>query len=270
MAEFWYGAATTDGRRRHGGFYPACIEKCAPILSFMLQGLPVAGVPPRRAVSDSEETALTVLYEDEWLMAVDKPSGMLAVPGKGGSASVVERLRQSAGDGGERLPVHRLDMATSGILLVAKDRQTQSLMQRLFAARRVEKTYIACLDGWLRSRCGIIHLPIRPDVSRRPLQVVDDTSGRKAVTRYEVLRHDGGRTWVRLSPLTGRTHQLRLHAADRRGLACPICGDPLYGHNAVGADEPRLLLHAARLRFTHPVTHQWIDIISPSFGDDFT
>ena len=254
MAEFWYGNSPVGEVRHHGQFYPACSSKCKPILTFMLQGLDVEPNPLETASS----APIKVLYEDDWLMAVDKPAGMLSAPGKLDVESLPQLLMRERP--GEQLHVvHRLDMATSGVLLLAKSMEMCTTLQRMFAARQVSKCYVAWLQGNVASDAGTIGLPLRPDFEHRPFQVVDEAQGKEAITRYEVVERRDGLTLVRFYPLTGRTHQLRVHAAHRCGLNAPIVGDPLYG--TPGA---RLMLHAQSLTFTHPVTAHRITITAPA------
>lgn len=264
MAEFWYGTSNKDQNRKHGCYYPACLEKCAPILSFMLEGLAVEGEVPSPITKEKTGVQIKKLYEDSWIMAVDKPAGMLSVPGKTGERSLVEYLQQQLSPSMELFPVHRLDMDTSGVLLLAKNKQTYQSLQQLFIKRKVKKIYIARLKGKLHSQKGVICLPICPDKSRRPIRTVDWKHGVTAVSIYEILEQRETETWIKLMPLTGRTHQLRVHAADRRGLNCPIIGDPLYNPETTSASlRPRLMLHATSIRFTHPVLQKEIEIFTP-------
>ena len=257
MAEFWWGDSPKGEIRRHGHYYPSCRHKCEPILGFMLQGLDVEPNPLLTSVTDADQ--LETVYEDDWLLVVNKPAGMLSVPGKTGQASVLSILQERYPDATGPLLVHRLDMATSGLLLAAKDKDTHALLQKQFEGRTVKKRYIALLNGipQVESK-GFIRLPMRPDFDNRPLQMVDYEYGKPAVTRYEFLdviqsetKNQNTSTRIALYPETGRTHQLRVHAAHPEGLNCPIVGDPLYGQAA-----DRLYLHAESLQFQHPVTHQ--------------
>lgn len=251
MAEFWQGASPQGEVRHADHFYPACRSKCKPILEHMLQGLDVDPDP----LADDQGAAqlLTTVYEDDHLVVVNKPSGLLSVPGKSQRPSVAsilgERYRQSGGV----MMVHRLDMDTSGLMVVARSLPVYHALQRQFLEHQVQKQYVALLDGTRPNlpvgATGEVRLPLRPDPDDRPRQVVDHRNGRTAVTHYEVLAIIDGRTRVLLTPLTGRTHQLRVHCAHADGLALPIVGDPLYGSRA-----DRLYLHAVRLKFVHPVT----------------
>ena len=261
MAEFWWGDSPKGEIRRHGHYYPSCRHKCEPILGFMLQGLDVEPNPLLTSVTDADQ--LETVYEDDWLLVVNKPAGMLSVPGKTGQASVLSILQERYPDATGPLLVHRLDMATSGLLLAAKDKDTHALLQKQFEGRTVKKRYIALLNGipQVESK-GFIRLPMRPDFDNRPLQMVDYEYGKPAVTRYEFLdviqseaKNLNTSTRIALYPETGRTHQLRVHAAHPEGLNCPIVGDPLYGQAA-----DRLYLHAESLQFQHPVTNQRVKV----------
>ena len=248
IGEFWQGASPTGEIRRHDHFYPACRGKCLPILRFMLQGLDVAPNP----LEQSTDQTLEVVYDDEQLVVVNKPAGMLAVPGKSARDSVYSILRRRYPQAEGPMVVHRLDMATSGLMVVAKTTWMYHALQRLFEQRRVEKRYVALLERDISHEVpprGTISLPLRPDVMDRPRQVVDEKNGKEAVTDYEILGVDHGHTLIALYPRTGRTHQLRVHCAHPQGLDCPILGDTLYGTPA-----DRLHLHAERLAFVHPLT----------------
>ena len=247
MAEFWWGASPKTELRRHGCYYPSCKSKCEPILGFMLQGLDVEDNP---LLADSfSKIELPVVYEDEWLLVVDKPAGMLSVPGKSGADSVCDRMRLYLPDATGPLVVHRLDMATSGLLVVAKDKRTHQNLQAQFKNRTVKKRYIALLDGILAQEEGTISLPMRPDPYDRPRQVVDEQLGKPAVTHFHVVGIEGNYTRIAFYPETGRTHQLRVHAAHPSGLDLPIRGDELYG-----SSSDRLYLHAESISFIHPAT----------------
>ncbi len=248
MAEFWWGNSPKTEIRHHGYYYPSCKGKCEPILGWMLQGLEVDSNP--LAADTHRDTPLEIIYEDEHLLVVNKPAGMLSVPGKGEADSVQSRIRRMYPDATGPLVVHRLDMATSGLLLVAKTKEVHQYLQAQFKNRTIQKRYIALLDGIIPQTEGIIDLPLCLNPLDRPRQVVDEAHGKPALTRYEVLkRTKDGRTLIAFYPLTGRTHQLRVHAAHPKGLHCPIVGDELYGKKA-----ERLCLHAERLEFLHPVS----------------
>ena len=258
LAEFWVGESPVGEVRRDGCFYGACKSKCEPILAYMLQGL---DVEENALEHGGDIKALEVVYEDEWLVAVNKPSGVLSVPGIVGGTSVQQWLREEYLRCNELFVVHRLDMATSGVLVAAKSMEVYKAMQALFASRDVKKEYIALLDGVPSANSGTISLPLAADYDARPRQKVDYRNGKEAMTRYDILDVVGyvGKqcALVRFEPLTGRTHQLRVHSAYKEGLDVPIVGDALYGRLA-----DRLMLHAASLEFRHPVTGEKVSIIA--------
>ena len=257
MAEFWWGAATKTELRKHLNYYPACRGKCKPILTWMLQGLEVDPDPESLGYARLE---LPIVYEDDYLLVVDKPSGLLSMPGRIEQYSVETIMRQ-------RYPgsfvAHRLDMPTSGLLIVAKSLEVYRPLQEQFVRHEVKKKYLAVLERLdkpdflespaLRDGKGRISLPLRLDPMNRPRQMVDMEHGKRAVTDYEFLTDD----LVALWPQTGRTHQLRVHCAHPDGLNRPIVGDELYGTKG-----ERLMLHAAELWFRHPVTGQEIHLES--------
>jgi tRNA pseudouridine32 synthase / 23S rRNA pseudouridine746 synthase len=248
LAEFWWGDPPPGGGRTEGTFFPACRDKCGPLLPFLLEGVEVA--PSRRYRPPAREThALEVLHEDARVVVVNKPEGLLSVPGTDASVtdSVLARIRTQYPNATGPLLVHRLDVETSGLLLVALDAEAFVALQKQFIERTIEKRYVAVLDGVLPMERGTIELPLRVDLEQRPRQLVDFVHGKPAVTNYEVVERSGGRTRVHFFPKTGRTHQLRVHAAHPQGLAVPIVGDRLYGR-----PEKRLALHAERLAFRHP------------------
>ena len=264
LAEFWWGAPPVSGDRRSGSFYAACHGKCGPILAHMLRGLP-ADAPPVFGAASFPDTEPVTVFEDEFLVIVNKPTGMLSVPGRSRLLQdcVSARLRARYPECPGQLVVHRLDLDTSGLLLAAKDTATFSALQRLFSLRQVTKRYIAVVDGLVADDAGTITLPLRLDVDDRPRQLHDPVHGKPAVTAWQVLGRHDGRTRVALTPLTGRTHQLRVHCAHPLGLDAPIVGDRLYGRLAPDEDQ-RLLLHAERLAFEHPVTGQPVQVETPA------
>ncbi len=259
MAEFWWGDSPKTEIRHHGYYYPACKGKCEPILHHMLQGLRVDENP---LLADSHrETKLDILYEDDYLLVINKPEGMLSVPGKGDVDSVYQRLSILYPEATGPIIVHRLDMATSGLLLAAKTKETHQNLQAQFKNRTIQKRYIALLEGEVPQDEGEIRLPLCPDPLDRPRQIVSEEFGKPALTHYRVLERTSGKTLIAFYPQTGRTHQLRVHAAHPLGLHCPILGDELYGRKA-----ERLYLHAEYLAFTHPITSERIEIQkSPAF-----
>lgn len=255
MAEFWWGDSPKGEVRHHGYYYPACKSKCEPILNYMLSGLKVM---PNPLTTPTHSTGnLEIMYEDEHLIVVNKPAGMLSVPGKSKRPSVYTLLYNKFPEATGPLLVHRLDMDTSGLLIAAKSKDVHALLQKQFEGREVKKRYIALLNGIPDvPPKGFIRLPLRPDYDHRPCQMVDKKQGKPAITRYETIVHDSSEhTRIALYPLTGRTHQLRVHAAHAEGLHCPILGDPLYGR-----PSDRLYLHAEQLEFRHPISGEWIRI----------
>ena len=251
MAEYWVGESPASEIRRDGFHYPACKGKCEPILSFMLQGLELETDLPVKTISNVE-----MLYEDEWIVAVNKPSGVLSVPGKDGSMALIDVLSERLGK--TLFSVHRLDKGTSGVLIVAKSEDAQRRFHSMFAGREVEKEYVALLDGELESEQGVIELPLAADYEHRPCQKVDYAKGKKSETAYKRIGIENGQTRVAFYPKTGRTHQLRVHSAHRDGLNMPIVGDALYGKKG-----ERLLLHARRVSFTHPFSGKAVTIVCP-------
>ena len=315
MAEFWWGGSPKQEIRHHLHYYPACRSKCLPILTHMLRGL---DVEPNPLAQPKTNDVPRIVYEDDTIIVVDKPAGMLSVPGKAvadgdvalnGNAAhaddnvaldVEEYVRQYLTKNSQLNPqnsqlstlnsqlstknsqlpkaVHRLDMDTSGLLVLALNDEAYIELQRQFASREVKKRYEAVLDGkpsvlcgapgskWLSvshdGREGRISLPLIADIMDRPRQRVDFDNGKTALTDYRIERLlPNGRTLVSLYPLTGRTHQLRVHCAHNEGLACPILGDPLYGH---GCHTSRMYLHAAMVEFRHPVTGERLRFESAS------
>lgn len=249
MAEFWWGNSPKAEIRQHGYYYPACKGKCEPILTHMLKGLKVERNP---LLSTSASLAsLEIVFEDEWLVIVNKPEGLLTVPGKSEEDSVYNWMKARYPEATGPLIVHRLDMATSGLLVMAKSKEVHKRLQAQFASRTVKKRYIALLDGIIAGDEGTIDLPLCLNPLDRPRQVVDEELGKKAITQYRVVERSNDRTRIAFCPLTGRTHQLRVHAAHPLGLNCAIVGDELYGRKA-----ERLYLHAEYLEFKHPVSEE--------------
>ncbi|QDL09233.1 RluA family pseudouridine synthase [Brasilonema octagenarum UFV-E1] len=311
MAEFWWGSSSTDQDKVQGEFYGACVERCQPLMGFLLSGLSQrksnADVSTTEQTSPSLESALKsfpllykerdarqgrvrlgesfesfddlcvhpsldkgrgdydrvecfyngqllgfdILYEDEWLIVVNKPSGLLSVPGRyfDTQDSVLSRLRYLLPDRVILNAVHRLDQETSGILVLARNQQIYRQLSQQFQQRQVHKVYEAVLSGSLTTEQGVIELPLWGNPENRPYQQVDWQYGKPSVTHFQMIAVEGNYTRVELTPLTGRTHQLRVHAADVKGLGVPILGDRLYG---CGAAASRLHLHARELCFEHP------------------
>ena len=255
MAEFWWGQSTKEELRQHLNYYPACRGKCKPILTWMMEGLDVDVNPETLGFPHLE---VKTIYEDDALLVVDKPSGMLSTPGRVEEYSVETIMRQRYP---ESFIAHRLDMWTSGLLIVAKSLEVYRSLQEQFVKHQVKKRYIAVLENLeildrldVLEKKGTISLSLRPDPMNRPRQVVDHEHGKRAVTDYEFLSENV----VALYPQTGRTHQLRIHCAHPEGLGRPIKGDELYGTKA-----DRLYLHAEQIWFRHPVTDEDMHFISP-------
>ena len=256
MAEFWWGQSTKEELRQHLNYYPACRGKCKPILTWMMEGLDVDVNPETLGFPHLE---VKTIYEDDALLVVDKPSGMLSTPGRVEEYSVETIMRQRYPDS---FIAHRLDMWTSGLLIVAKSLEVYRSLQEQFVKHQVKKRYIAVLENLeildhldVLEKKGTISLPLRPDPMNRPRQIVDHEHGKRAVTDYEFQNEN----IVALYPQTGRTHQLRIHCAHPEGLGRPIKGDELYGTKA-----DRLYLHAEQIWFRHPITGEDMHFISPS------
>ena len=271
MAEFWWGSPpgvkrtgkddTEQGLvRHHGQFYPACRGKCKPVLTWMLQGLKVDPNPEEQPGQPLPD--IDIVYEDNALIVIGKPAGLLSVPGRIGNYSVATILSQRYPGA---LLAHRLDMGTSGLMVAGRTHDTYRQLQLQFSQHTIRKTYVALLDGTPFHPTGTITLPLLCDPINRPRQVVDYEHGKQAITDYEVLETMPGTqgtkttTRVRLTPHTGRTHQLRMHCAHPDGLGCPIIGDELYGRAA-----NRLYLHAETLELTHPISGERMALRLPT------
>ena len=257
MAEFWWGPSPQSEIRHHGEFYPACRGKCKPVLTWMLQGLDVDPDPETKGFLHQ---GVEIIYEDDAITAVYKPAGMLSVPGKADEYSVATWAKERWAD--SMLP-HRLDLLTSGIMIVAKTAEAYHHLQDQFAARTVKKKYLAVVEGKVASEHGVIDLPLNSDPLNRPRQIVDFENGKRAITEYRVQQTaewEGKTiTLLALYPHTGRTHQLRMHCAHQQGLGCPIVGDELYGRKA-----DRLYLQAESIAFVHPATGKRMHLFCPS------
>ena len=247
MAEFWWGASPKSAIRKHKQFYPACRGKCQPILRHMLKGIETDPNPMLQ--NTAEEKEIDILFEDESLLVIHKPYEMLSVPGKHVKDSVQTRLKKRYADATGPLVVHRLDMSTSGLMLVAKNKIVHQNLQRQFIKKQIQKRYVALLEGTVTEQEGTIDLPLRVDLDDRPRQLVCYEHGKSARTHWKVIDRMADRTLIHFFPVTGRTHQLRVHAAHHLGLNAPIVGDDLYGNKA-----DRLHLHAEWIAFTHPIT----------------
>lgn len=259
MAMFWWGESPKEEIRHHLQFYPACNGKCKPILHWML---PASTFEPE-AINLSIYDKVETLYEDREIAVIHKPEGLLSVPGKDAAQpSVYALMRRKYPEATGPLIVHRLDMATSGLMIIAKTEFAYHRLQKEFLNHRVQKKYIAIISekeisGKDIPEKGIISLPLLPDYLNRPRQIVNHEQGKEAITEYEILeRIDGSHLRIALYPKTGRTHQLRVHCAHQEGLNAPILGDPLYGNEKAA----RLHLHAEEITFEHPLTGKKITI----------
>ncbi len=247
MAEFWWGQSPASEIRVHGHFYPACRGKCEPILQHMLTGIPLDDNPMQQNPAEGKD--FDIVFEDEVLLVVNKPAEFLSVPGKVIQDSVYTRIKRMYPNATGPLVVHRLDQGTSGLMLIAKTKEVHKKLQSQFVGRSIQKRYVALLEGHVEADEGFIDLPLRVDLDDRPRQMVCYEFGKHARTRFEVIERKNGFTRIHFYPVTGRTHQLRVHAAHREGLGCPIVGDDLYGNKG-----KRLHLHAEKLELVHPVT----------------
>ena len=253
MAEFWWGKSPNSEVRKHGNFYSACRGKCEPVLGHMLQGIDVD--PNPFLTNQALGKILETIYEDEYICVINKPTEFLSGPGKYVTDSVQERMKDKYPESTGPLIVHRLDMSTSGLLVIGKTKEIYTQLQLQFVKRTVKKRYIALLDGVVTNDEGYIDLPLQLDINNRPYQKVEYEFGKSARTRFEVIERKAGKTKIYFYPVTGRTHQLRVHAAHVDGLNAPIVGDDLYG---VKGD--RLHLHAESITFTHPVTGEEVTL----------
>ncbi|WP_413110247.1 pseudouridine synthase [Thaumasiovibrio sp. DFM-14] len=249
ITEFWWGASPKDQIRQHKNFYPVCQSKCFEILSHMLEGIETDDSP--LIVNPAQGRDLEIIYEDSAMVIVNKPAEFLSVPGKSITDSVYSRIKARYPDATGPLIVHRLDMSTSGLLVLALSVEANKIIQQQFINRTVSKRYVALLEGHVEPSRGKIALPIRGDIGDRPRQMVCFTDGKPAETTFEVIERKNNRTKVYLYPKTGRTHQLRVHCAHIDGLNMPIVGDDLYGYKST-----RLHLHAEQLSLRHPVTNE--------------
>ena len=251
MAEFWWGKSPQSEIRQHTNYYGACKSKCEPILSHMLQGIEMDSNP--LLVNPAIGKEIPIIYEDDALIVVNKPAEFLSVPGKTISDSIYTRIKKIRPDATGPIIVHRLDMSTSGILILTKTEEAYRHLQQQFIKRSVKKRYAALLDGNIIENDGQIELPLRVDLNDRPRQMVCFEHGKKAVTYWKKIKTIQEKTLVHFFPVTGRTHQLRVHAAHENGLNTPILGDDLYGKK-----EQRLYLHAEWISFIHPSTNKKI------------
>ena len=257
MAEFWWGRSPSSEIRKHGQYYPACNRKCKPILAHMLEGIEMDENPMLQNPALGKD--LPIVMEDEFLLVVNKPAEFLSVPGKKIVDSVYNRMRIKYPKATGPLIVHRLDMSTSGLMLIAKTKEIHQHLQNQFIKRRIHKRYVAVLEGIVTQDTGEIELPIRVDLDDRPRQLICFEHGKPALTRWKVIERKENQTRIHFYPVTGRTHQLRVHASHIQGLGMPIKGDDLYGTRA-----DRLYLHAERLEFIHPVSKENLMVECPS------
>ncbi|GAA75409.1 tRNA pseudouridine32 synthase / 23S rRNA pseudouridine746 synthase [Pseudoalteromonas sp. BSi20480] len=252
MGEFWWGAPPKSAVRQHKNYYPSCFSKCQPILGHMLKGLNVEPSPLLNNPAQGKE--LTVVYQDDDLVIVNKPAEFLSVPGITIDDSVFLRMKTQFPEATGPLIVHRLDMSTSGLLIIALNKRAHKAIQKQFIERTIEKRYVALVDGNIEQESGTIELPLTPDFDDKPRQKVCYQKGKPALTTWQVLERKNNTTRLQLYPKTGRTHQLRVHCAHVLGLNTPIIGDTHYGKKA-----DRLHLHAEYLAFTHPINHERLE-----------
>lgn len=257
MAEFWWGRSPSTEVRKHGQFYPACRGKCEPILSFMLQG--VTTDPNLLLENHGADQEIEVLYEDDSIAVIVKPEGLLSVPGKNVKDSVASRMKKRYPEASGSLITHRLDMQTSGLMIIALNESAHKNVQRQFIRRYVKKRYAAILDGIPQDNSGEVNLPLRVDLDDRPRQMACVEHGKKARTRWQLISSTEGESRVHFWPETGRTHQLRVHASHPLGIGIAIKGDDLYGRRC-----DRLYLHAEEITFRHPVTKEDLTFSAPA------
>ncbi|MCH2046898.1 MAG: RluA family pseudouridine synthase, partial [Saprospiraceae bacterium] len=251
MAEFWWGKSPSKAIRKHLHFYPACQGKCKPILTHMLSETVMDPNPLLKSPNTVDK--LEVVFEDKDLVIINKPYEFLSVPGIAIKDSVYTRIQEQISDISGPIIVHRLDMSTSGLLMLAKNKEAHKALQKQFIQKTIQKRYVALLDGLVETDHGKISLPLRGDLDDRPRQLVCFEHGKPAETHWKVVERKDGKTRIHFYPITGRTHQLRMHASHPLGLNIAISGDDLYGKKA-----NRLYLHADRLTFLHPRTHKKI------------
>ena len=257
LSEFWWGVPPTDIIRQHANLYPVCQSKSFEILDHQLSGIELEDNP--LIVNPAVGKSFDIVYEDDEIVVVNKPEEFLSVPGKFIEDSVYTRIKARYPNATGPLIIHRLDMSTSGLLILALTAESNKHIQKQFIDRTVEKRYTALLDGEITGKSGDISLPLRGDITDRPRQLVCHEHGRNADTYWEAIGTSNGKTKVHLYPKTGRTHQLRVHCAHPLGLGVPIRGDDLYGYK-----RERLHLHAGYLKLIHPTTGEWMEFEVPS------
>lgn len=251
IAEFWWGISPSSNIRKHQQFYPSCRSKCEPLLlQHMLKGLEIEENPLEQELCQNDKE-IKILYQDKDILVIHKPHELLSVPGKKIKDSVYSRILDKFPRITGSIIVHRLDMSTSGIMLLAKHPRAYKKLQKQFIERSISKTYLAILDGYIPKEEGKISLPLRVDLDNRPQQMVCYEYGKPATTLYKVLKEQHNKTLIEFSPITGRTHQLRVHSSHVDGLNTPILGDDLYG-----TIKDRLYLHAWKIKFTQPITKE--------------
>ena len=255
IAEFWWGVSPKSEIKKHKNIYPACWGKCQPILNHMLQGLEVKENPFLNNPAEGKD--IEIVYDDPHLVVVNKPAEFLSVPGININDSVYERIKWRYPNATGPIIVHRLDMSTSGLMVLAKSKEIHKHLQHQFIKHTISKRYVAILDGEVESKQGKIELPLRVDLDDRPKQVVCYEYGKPAETLYEVEEVKNGETRIHFYPITGRTHQLRMHAAHHEGLNASIKGDDLYGKLS-----DRLYLHAEELTLIHPITKEKLTFVA--------
>jgi len=258
MAEFWWGKAPKSEIRQHKNFYGACSGKCQPILAHMLEGMTIDDNP--LLVNPAQGKELEIIFQDDDIVVVNKPSEFLSVPGKNIEDSVYLRIKEKFPQATGSLIVHRLDMSTSGVMVLALNKRAQKSLQQQFVKRTIKKQYVAIIDGdiekLLQKKRGEINLPLRGDFDDRPRQLVCLEHGKPSKTQWQVIDLVDGKTKLYLYPETGRTHQLRVHCAHQDGLNIPILGDDLYGCQSINNNSQRLHLHAQMLTLSHPVSKE--------------
>lgn len=254
MAEFWWGESPKSEIKKHKQFYPACTGKCEPILKHMLLDIKMDENPFLNNTAENQD--IEIVFEDDYLAVIHKPHEFLSVPGKNVKDSVYQRVKDLYPNATGPLIVHRLDMSTSGLMLIAKSEEVYKNLQSQFLKRTVQKKYVALLNGIVTPNEGFIDLPLRVDLDNRPNQLVCFEHGKSARTKFEVISRENNQTRIHFYPISGRTHQLRVHASHKLGLNCPIIGDDLYGIKA-----NRLHLHAEEITFEHPISNEKITIL---------
>ena len=259
MAEFWWGKSPKSAIRKHQQYYPACRGKCKPILGHMLNGVETDDNP--MLVNTAMGQEISTVYEDEYMLVINKPAEFLSVPGKIIEDSVQFRMQLKYPDATGPMVVHRLDMSTSGLMIIAKSIESYKFLQQQFIKRKVKKRYVALLEDLVEKDEGLINLPLRVDLEDRPRQLVCYDYGKNSQTKWKVIDRKNGQTRMHFFPITGRTHQLRVHSAHPLGLNIPIIGDDLYGNKG-----DRLHLHAEFIEFSHPSTNKKMSFtIAPNF-----